>query len=261
MIVYLLLGLIQGATEFLPVSSSGHLVLAEKLLGLHAPGLVCEATLHLATLAAVLVAFRRDLAELVRGLTPRGSIERRKEIGFLILATVPIVVAGLCVRGAADLWFRSLWVVGFGWLVTAAVLIAADVRARRSRAALPTAAGALGIGVAQAAALVPGVSRSGLSIGVGMMAGLRPERAARFSFLLSIPAVAGAAALALWDAVRAPADVDALGLALGALVAFIVGLAALRALLALVARRRLWPFAAYCVLLSAVSLALAASSS
>ncbi len=262
MIAYALLGLIQGLTEFLPVSSSGHLVLAERLFGLQPPGMVCEAALHLATLAAVVVALRSDLADLVQSLTPRGSVDRRKEIGLLILGTAPIVVAGLLVRETADTWFRSLWVVGAGWLATAAMLAAADRRARTARADLPTAAGAFGIGLAQAVALVPGVSRSGFTIGAGIAAGLHPGRAARFSFLLSIPAVAGASTLALWDGAREPvsANVDLLGIAIGSAVAFVVGLLALRALLALVTRRRLWPFAVYCAALGAASLGLAAAA-
>lgn len=262
MIDYVVLGLIQGLTEFLPVSSSGHLVLAERLFGLQPPGMVYEAALHLATLAAVVVAFRSDLVDLFQSLTPRGSVDRRKEIGLLILGTAPIVVAGLLVRETADTWFRSLWVVGVGWLATAAVLAAADRHARRARADLPSAAGAFGIGLAQAAALVPGASRSGFSIGTGIVVGLHPGRAARFSFLLSIPAVAGASGLALWDGTRGAdaANVDALGVAVGAVVAFVVGLLALRALLAFVTRRRLWPFAVYCAALGAACLGLAAAA-
>lgn len=260
MIVYVLLGLIQGLTEFLPVSSSGHLVLAERLFGLTSPGLICEASLHLGTLAAILVVFRRDLADLFRALTPRGSIERRKEIGFLVIGTVPIVVVGLLVRGAADRWFHSLWVLGIGWLATAAMLALAQRWAARATSGLPSAVGAFGIGVAQSVALAPGASRSGFSIGAGMIAGLRPERAARFSFLLSIPAVAGAGALTLWDGLRdsSAGDANLLGIVLGTGVAFLVGLVALRLLLKLVGRGRLWPFAAYCGALSIAAFVLAA---
>ncbi len=260
MIVYALLGLIQGVTEFLPVSSSGHLVLAEHLFGLTSPGLLCEASLHLGTLAAILVIFRRDLADLFRALTPRGSMDRRKEIGFLVIGTVPIVVVGLLLRGAADRWFHSLWVLGVGWLATAAMLVAAQRWAAKAASWLPSAAGAFGIGVAQSVALAPGASRSGLSIGAGIIAGLRPERAARFSFLLSIPAVAGASALTLWDGLHdvAAGRADLLGILLGTGVAFLVGLLALRVLLRLVGRGRLWPFAIYCGALSIAAFVLAA---
>ncbi len=262
MIAYLVLGLIQGLTEFLPVSSSGHLVLAERLLGLASPGLIFEACLHLGTLAAILVVFRADLAELARALTPRGNVDRRKDIGFLLVGTVPIVLVGLALRGAANAWFHSLWVVGIGWLATAAMLVAADRRVSRAGRASPSAAGSLGIGVAQSVALVPGVSRSGFSIGAGILVGLTPARAARFSFLLAIPAVAGAAGLTLWDGLRGQTagEPNWLGILMGTGVAFLVGLVALRALLKLVVRGHLWPFAAYCGALSVVALVLAALS-
>jgi len=259
-IYYIVLGLVQGLTEFLPISSSGHLVLAEKLLGFAPSGLIVEAALHLGTLASLLVVFRSDIIGLLRSFSPRGTMDLRKEIGYLILGTVPIVVAGLAMRSAADAWFRSLWVLGAGWLVTAAVLVAADRRSRRSRAALPSAAGAIVIGAAQALALAPGASRSGLSIGAGILAGLRSERAARFSFLLAIPAVTGAAGLAIWDGLRAgggPVGEELWGILIGAVVAFGVGLAALRFLLAIVARGRLWPFAVYCGAASALAFSLA----
>jgi undecaprenyl-diphosphatase len=259
-ISYLVLGLIQGLTEFLPVSSSGHLVLAERLLGLHSPGLVLEACLHLATVAAILVFFRSDLVELVRALTPRGRVDRRKEVGLLILGTAPVLLVGVILRESAGGWFRSLWVVGAGWLATAGMLFLADRRARRSAGANLSTLGALGVGVAQSAALVPGASRSGLTIGAGILAGLRPERAARFSFLLSIPAVVGAAGLTLWDSARVPAlrNVDVLGILLGSVVAFAIGLVALRTLLSLLGRARLWPFAVYCSALAVTSWVLAA---
>ena len=262
MITYLILGVIQGLTEFLPVSSSGHLVLAERLFGFSSPGLICEACLHLGTLAAVLIVFRADVADLVRALSPHGTIDRRKEIGFLVLGTVPIIVVGLLVRGSADRWFHSLWAIGIGWLATAVFLLLADGRARRAAAALPTAAGSLGIGIAQAVSLTPGVSRSGFSMAAGILVGMSPERAARFSFLLSIPAVAGAAALTLWDAARGGTlgNVNLAGVLLGTGVAFVVGLVALRAFLRLVARGRWAWFAAYCAVLSIVSILLAAFS-
>jgi undecaprenyl-diphosphatase len=258
---YFLLGIIQGLAEFLPISSSGHLVLAERLFGLSSPGLVCEACLHLGTLAAVLLVFRSDLADLARALSPRGTVERRKEIGFLVLGTAPIIVLGLLLRDSADWWFHSLWIVGIGWLATAILLLVADRQARRATDAPLTAAGSLGVGVAQAISLAPGVSRSGFTMAAGILVGLSPRRAARFSFLLSIPAVAGAAALTLWDAARSGwGGISISGILLGSGVAFVVGYAALRAFLGVVARGRWAWFAAYCAALSVTSLLLAALS-
>jgi len=247
MIGYAVLGLIQGLTEFLPVSSSGHLVLGERLLGLDPPGVLLEAFLHIGTLGAVLWVFRADIAGLARGLTRRGTIEHRKEIGLIVAGTVPIVVAGLLFRSIADAVFSSLSVVGGGLLFTAAALVAAErLRARTGRRQLRFADSIL-VGVAQALALFPGVSRSGATIAAGMSSGIEPAHAARFSFLLSIPALLGAALLNLWDvAAQGGWSGDWGGIALGTAVAFIIGIAGVHALLAIVRRSRLWVFSIYC---------------
>ncbi len=257
MIGYALLGLIQGLTEFLPVSSSGHLVLGERLLGLDPPGVLLEAFLHVGTLGAVLWVFRSDILELGRSVTRRGTIERRKEVGLIIAGTVPIVIAGLLFRSIADAVFSSLAVVGGGLLFTAVVLAAAArLRARAGRRQLRFT-DSLIIGVAQALALFPGVSRSGATIAAGVTAGIEPTRAARFSFLLSIPALVGAAILNLWDvAAQGGWSGDWGGIAVGTVVSFIVGIAGIHALLAIVKRSRLWVFSIYCACVGAAALAL-----
>jgi undecaprenyl-diphosphatase len=249
MIDYVVLGVIQGLTEFLPISSSAHLVLAERLLGMYSPGVLFEASLHLGTLAAILVWFRSDIAELLHALTRQGSIERRKEIGLLVLATVPILVVGLLLRGEVDALFSSLWIVSIGLLASGSILLA-TARRRASRRA-PRALDAVAIGLAQAASILPGVSRSGTTIGIGILSGVAPDRAARFSFLLAIPAIAGAGIVSVWDAVKGgtAAASNVGGILVGTLVAFLVGLAAIRFLLAVVARGRLWIFALYCLAL------------
>jgi undecaprenyl-diphosphatase len=247
MIRYALLGLVQGLTEFLPVSSSGHLVIGERLLGLHPPGVLLEAFLHLGTLGAVLWVFRADLAELALALTRRGTIERRKEIGFLIAGTIPIVVAGLLFRSVADAVFSSLAVVGGGLLFTALALVAAErLRARATRRE-PRFVDSVVVGIAQALALLPGVSRSGVTISAGVSRRIEPSRAARFSFLLSIPALLGAALLNLWDASAGGGwSGDWGGIAVGTAVAFVVGILGVHALLSIVRRSRLWFFSIYC---------------
>lgn len=253
MIRYAVLGLIQGLTEFLPVSSSGHLVIAQRLLGLDPPGVLLETVLHLGTLAAVILVFRKDLIHLAKSLTPRGSLEGRKEIGLLIAGTVPIVVAGFLLRGTVDRLFDSLWVVGGALLVTGAALFAADRLARKAatRPEEMSFADAVLIGLAQVLSLLPGLSRSGITMAAGVSTGLSPRRAARFSFLLSIPALAGAGLLHLVDVLREgiPAGVDPFALALACAISFGIGWAAIRGFLALVSRGRLWIFAAYCLLL------------
>jgi len=255
MIRHALLGLIQGVTEFLPVSSSGHLVLAAKLLAVNPPGVLLEAFLHLGTLCAVVWVFRADLRELARGLTRRGTLERRKEIGFLLCGTVPIVVAGLLGRNAIEAAFSSTLVVGGGLLFTSIALAAAEMsRIRATRPALRFV-DALVVGLAQAAALVPGVSRSGLTIAAGMARGLRPERAARFSFLLSLPALLGAVLLSFRDALaRGTEGIDWGGITVGTVVAAAVGILCIHALLAIVRRSRLWGFSVYCTCLGMAAL-------
>ncbi|MBE0634458.1 undecaprenyl-diphosphate phosphatase [Candidatus Bipolaricaulota bacterium] len=256
MIRYALLGLVQGLTEFLPVSSSGHLVLAQRWLGLDPPGVLLEAMLHWGTLAAVLVVFRRDIVALLLSLRGKGRVELRKDAGFLIAGTVPLVTVALLFREGIQSAFSSTMAIGVGLLVTAAVLCAGHFAARgRNRHALIRFPDALGVGLAQAAAVFPGISRSGLTISAGHVLGLTAAQAVRFAFLLSIPALFGAGLLHLLDALETPQVHDWLGLTIGASCAFASGWLSLRAALALVMRGKLWVFAIYCLLLGSSVLA------
>ena len=247
MIRYALLGLVQGLTEFLPVSSSGHLVIGGRLLAFDPPGVLLEAFLHLGTLGAVLWAFRADIGELALAFTRRGTIERRKEVGWIIAGTIPIVIVGFLFRSVADTVFSSLTVVGGGLLFTALALAVAErLRARAFRGELQFV-DSLVVGVAQALALLPGISRSGVTIAAGVSRKIEPVRAARFSFLLSIPALLGAALLNLWDvAAQGGWDGDWGGIVVGTAVSFAVGILGIHALLAIVRRSRLWIFSIYC---------------
>jgi undecaprenyl-diphosphatase len=248
MIRHMLLGLVQGLTEFLPVSSSGHLVLAERLLGLNPPGVLLEAMLHWGTLAAVLIVFRHDIISLLKSLRGKGRVEQRKEVGFLIVGTVPVIAVGLLLRETIQSAFSSLIGVGIGLLITATILMVAHFARRRARRPAIQIPDALAVGLAQAVAVFPGVSRSGVTISVGMMMGMTAAQAARFSFLLAIPALFGAGLLHLLEALNAPGSQDWLGIILGSLCAFGSGWLALRAALALVSRGRFWMFAVYCLL-------------
>jgi len=252
---YLVLGLLQGLTEFLPVSSSGHLVLAQRLLGLDPPGVALEAVLHLGTLVAVVIYFWRDLVRLLRrGASPAGAGERRY-IALLILGTIPIVVAGYLAGGAVERAFSSPALVGGMMLVTAGLLGGASLLAGRARRDQVGLKDALAVGLAQAAALLPGISRSGATISAGMACGLSPGEAARFSFLLSIPAVAGAGVLGL--ATENPlSPSEAWGLLLGGLSALGSGLIAIHTLLKLLLAGKLGIFAFYCLIAGSVALAL-----
>lgn len=255
MIEYLLLGVVQGLTEFLPVSSSGHLALAQWLLGFDPPGVLLEVCLHLGTVAAVIVVFRRDIADLFRALTHRGTLERRKEIGFLIVATIPIAVAGFVARGRIDEAFGSLRLIGIGWLAVGLLLLLVDRAARRARKTSLAFVDAVVVGVAQAASLLPGFSRSGVTISAGILRGIESGKAVRFSFLLSVPALFGAAVLNLAEAGASGrlGQVEWSGVLLGAGAAFLVGLAAARVLLGVVARGQFWVFGLYSILVGAAA--------
>ena len=254
MYLYALLGLLQGLTEFLPVSSSGHLVLAERLLGLDPPGVVLEAVLHLATLCAVLIYFRRDLARLlIQGITPAGAAERRY-LGLLILGTLPIVILGFSARRGIERAFSSVPLVGGMLILTGVVLWAAAHLQSKARRAQVGVRDAIYMGLAQAAALLPGISRAGATIGVGIASGLVPKAAARFSFLLSIPAVFGATVLALAETKTPILAGEAWGLVVGGLCALTSGLLAIHLLLKLLFKGRLDIFAAYCLIVGIASL-------
>jgi len=250
LIRYLLLGVVQGVTEFLPVSSSGHLVIVEHLLRIDPPGVILEGLLHLATLAAILIVFRNDIASMARSLTPQGTVAGRKEIGLIAIGTGPIVVFGLLFRGRIEDAFSSLTIVGASLLATGAILLLTGVVKRKAERSGVRAIDALLIGLAQSAALLPGLSRSGATIGSGILSGLKPERAARFSFLLAVPALFGAGLISLFSAPPG-GRLDWTGLAVATASAFVVGVLAIRTLLAIVSRGRLWTFSLYCLGLGA----------
>ena len=248
-----LLGVIQGLTEFLPVSSSAHLILARAFFGWETEprfGLAFVVACHVGTLAAVLVYFRRDLGELARAaLVPRTWLDRGGPAALLraiAIGTVPVAAVGLAAGGVIDR-LHTVGVVGASLALGAVAMIVAE--RVRTRTRNETALGsweALLLGVAQASALVPGVSRSGAVLTVAMLLGVRRERAARFAFLLGIPAILGAGARETME--LADAGVPAGGLTLmgvGLLSSAVVGYVAIRYLIQYLSRHSLDPFAAY----------------
>ena len=256
----LLLAVLQGVAEFLPISSSGHLVLGRSLLGMKDVGLTFDVALHVGTLVAVLVAYRADVWSLLRGLL-RG--EWRLPI-WLVVASVPAALLGI---GAGDFFEQassSTRVAGIGLLVTSCLLALGERSSRKHKVSseedsqeVPPLWMALVIGVAQAAALVPGVSRSGSTIAAGLMLGLAGTRAARLSFLMSLIAVGGAAVLKLPDAIEVGfGSVSVPLMGAGVLVAALTGLASLRLLLMFLRRRSLMPFVIYTALLGILTLLL-----
>ena len=236
-----ILGVVQGATEFLPVSSSGHLVMGQTLLGVEAPGVELEVAMHLATLLSVLIAYRGRIGELALGAV-RGDRAQLGYLGLLALATVPTAVVGVALRDLFSALFELPVVTGAALLCTGGVLWTARAALRRASEAGMGVGVALLVGLAQATAMVPGISRSGMTTVTALWKGVSPGEAAAFSFLLSVPAVAGAAALELPGE---PGGV-APGVLLGASVAACAtGVAAISVFRAMLGRRTLHRFALY----------------
>lgn len=237
------MGVVQGLTEFLPVSSSGHLIIVPALLGWDdrfIESLSFSVMLHLATLMALLLFFRADWLRLI----PAGFASiRERSIGvdpdrrlawLLVLSTIPAVVAGLLLNDLIETSFREARLVAVTLVVGAAILwLAERTGTRTRRVAELSTAGAIGIGAAQALALVPGISRSGISISAGLFAGLDRESAARFSFLMATPVTAGAGLYEFGKLISGDSGVDvALGpLLAGMIAALVAGLAAISVLL------------------------------
>jgi undecaprenyl-diphosphatase len=251
----IVLGLVQGLTEFLPVSSDGHLVLAGALLGVATPGVSVEVALHVATLGAVLVVYGRRLAALIVGVLRRRPDDLRLA-GLLALGTVPAGVVGLLFKPLVERAFDSLWMAGAGFLVTGAILWSTR-RVRSGDLTAPGAGAAALIGVAQALAILPGVSRSGSTVSTALLLRVRPAEAAEFSFLLAVPAITGAAVLESRHIAAGLAGIGIVPLAVACAVAFVSGIWAIRVLLALLRRGRFHVFAPYCWGIGALTLILA----
>ena len=249
----ILLGILQGLTEFLPVSSSGHLVLAQELLtGFEGSPAAFDVLLHGGTLAAVLIYFRDDLLQIVRDMCTPGEGGWRLPV-LLIIGSIPAAIVGVLFSDMIEPLFSAPRVASYGLLVTSCVLVMAwrlRGRGHRSLADL-TVLSAILIGTAQALAIMPGISRSGSTIAVGMFIGLAGKDAARFSFLLSIPAITGA--LIIESGALAATGLPLSYLA-GALAAALVGWASIAFLMKLLDRENLLPFAVYCAALGSLSL-------
>lgn len=239
----ILWGLIQGLTEFLPVSSSGHLVLIPALLDREGPDLATSAMLHLGTLAAVLIYYRSDLARMAR--FDRAG---RKMITLIVIGSVPAAVLGFVFKDTVEELISEPRTVAFMLIVTGLVLLATTLlRLGDRRASDLGPLDAFLTGLAQALALIPGISRSGMTITSGLLRGMTRKEAARFAFLLGIPVIAGAGLLEMVDAYSSGASVDA-SVWVAVVVAGVSGYAAIALLLRVLGRVGLAPFGVYCVL-------------
>lgn len=245
-----LLGVVQGFTEFLPVSSSGHLVVGQALLGIELPGVAFEVAVHFATLVSVLVAYRRRVGALMRG-SVRLDPETWRYLGLIALANVPAAAVYFLLGDVVEAAFETPAAAGVAFLVTGGVLWSARA-AMRSRAPqsapFPGARGlgvAMLIGVAQAFALLPGISRSGSTVVAALWLGVASDDAAEFSFLMSVPAILGAALLQLVDAGATAPALGTAPLVFGAVAAAATGLVAIRIFLAALRARSFHRFAPY----------------
>ena len=258
----IVLGIVEGLTEFLPVSSTGHLTIAEKLLGLDVDDdavTAFTAVVQMGAIAAVLLFFREDLLRLVRGLLAglRSAAARESQDWRLALAvlvgSIPIGIAGLAAKSAIKGPLRSLWVVGAALIVWSIMIVLAERHARQDRGEKDlTTASALRIGLAQCVALIPGVSRSGATISAGLALGYDRVTATRLSFFMAIPALTAAGLLELKDAVGNGVGVGPT--LLGTLTAFGVAYVSIAWLLRFVAGHRLTAFVPYRVGAGAVVL-------
>lgn len=269
----ILLGLVQGVAEFLPISSSGHLAIARNLLHMEGAGNIPEffdVLLHLGTLLAVFVAywdsirdmiveFFRGAGDLLHGTTPTPVPPARRMILLLVVGTLPLV-AILPVRKAVQSLSENMVFVGTALIVTGFLLFLCDrVRKGRKTERSATLLDALAVGICQAAATLPGVSRSGMTITAGCFVGYERKFAVRFSFLLSIPAVLGANILSIGDAVAAGIDTAELPMYLvGVAVAAVTGYLCIRLLRFVAEKGRFGAFAYYCWAVGVVTLALQA---
>lgn len=248
-------GLVQGLTEFLPISSSGHLVVVPAFLesiGLEVapPTLAVSAVLHLGTLLAVLVYFRADVLAVLR---MRKDREGRKIALLVAVGTIPAVV-GLPLRDSLDTFQQTVTNVGFALIATGIILVIGQRLATGFRQLTEgRVPDAVVVGIAQAFALIPGISRSGVTIAAGNGRGLEPTQAARFSFLLGIPAIAGAGLISVPDLVSA--GEFGIDMVVGMVVAAVSGYMAIAILLAALRRIGLVPFAVYCFVVGTLVIA------
>jgi undecaprenyl-diphosphatase len=263
----IVLGIVQGLTEFLPISSTGHQRIVPAFVGWDDPGSAFTAVIQLGTTAAVLIYFREDLWRIARAwfASLRGGGARHSQdarIGwYIVIGTIPIGIFGLAFKHSIEHGARDLYLIGTALIVFGLVMLAADRSARQERD-LESMRGSDGIfiGVAQALALIPGVSRSGATISAGLFRGLTREAAARYSFLLSTPAIVLAALFELKGIVDGSEHTGAstADLIVATAFAFVVGYWSISFLLRFVTRHGLTPFVVYRLGLGALVLALTA---
>lgn len=264
----IILGIVQGLTEFIPVSSSGHLVIVPWLFGWEHQSLIFDTMLHWGTLISIFAVFWRDFWSIIvatlTSIVRRSFADPNARLGwFIVVGSIPAAVTGLLFKDFFEGLFNSPLAVGFFLLVTASILAGSEVMMTRNRKKSDLTnmnwAQAIIIGLAQAVALAPGISRSGSTMAAGLITGLRREEAARYSFMLGTPAFFGAGLLQLIDTLGTdPVEVSAQlpVLIIGLVVSAVVGYLTIRGLLAYLRTRSLYIFSIYCIIMGALVITL-----
>ncbi|MEE8341146.1 MAG: undecaprenyl-diphosphate phosphatase [Candidatus Neomarinimicrobiota bacterium] len=244
-----LLGIIQGLTEFLPISSSGHLVIGQKLLGISIPGNTFEVVVHLGTLGSVLIIFWPDILQLIKSIR---SAATKKYIFAILIGTLPAVIIGFLFKDVISEAFENIRVVAVTLMITGLILL--STKYINTRLKDVSISNGLLIGIAQAMAIIPGISRSGITISLGMHLGIAPEKAAKFSFLLAVPAIIGAGLLTGFDIFGSnEAKLPMSVLSVGFLGSILVGWISLKWLIGLINSGKFHWFGIYCISAGIVS--------
>lgn len=245
----IILGFVQGLTEFLPVSSSGHLTIGKEILGIESSNLTFEVVVHAATVSSTIVVFWKEIVSLIAGFFKFKMNEETQYLLKIGVSMIPVFIIGMFFKEQVEALFGSgLLVVGISLLVTATLLMLTGIIKPKEHKI--TYRNALVIGIAQAVAVLPGLSRSGATISTGMMLGVKKEDVARFSFLMVLIPVLGEAFLELisGEFSTAAAEMNTMPLLLGFISAFISGLFACKFMISIVKRAKLKYFAIYCAL-------------
>lgn len=260
----ILLAIIQGLTEFFPVSSSGHLVLGQYFLGVQSPGVALEVALHLGTVISVMVVFYSDILGLLQGflsffLDPRGANSKRhmvyrKLIVLLVLGSIPTATLGILFEDTFERLFASPHLIGYTLILTGIILtISSRIQGRKPLDKV-TITDALVVGVGQGLAITPGISRSGLTISTSLLRGLDRDAATRFSFLLSLPAILGAAVLKMPDLVDGSIGYPLWWVLVGVVISALTGIMAIAGLRSVLRQGKLQYFAYYTWVLGLITI-------
>lgn len=250
----IVLALIQGLTEFLPISSSAHLILPSQILGWQDQGLAFDVAVHVGTLIAVVIYFRKEVVEILgawfKSFGAQGATDDSKLGWWIILGTIPAAVLGLIFKDLIELYLRSAWVIAITTILFGLLLWYADVKGKQTKTIYQLNwKSALMIGMAQAMAMIPGTSRSGITMTAGLMLGMNKQSAARFSFLLAIPVISMMGLYYTIELALGDHIVDWTTLILGAGLSFISAYACIFFFLKIIERMGMMPFVIYRLLL------------